>query len=348
MVNKMDLRLYNSVFLKACRGEKTDNTPIWLYRQAGRYMPEYHQVKGNTPSLEFFKTPEVAARVTCDAQRILGVDAAILFTDLLPILEPMGLSLDYLPAIGPSISNPVRTGRDIDQLKIPKVEDSVDYIRETIQLARRELPGDIPLIGFAGAPFTLASYAIEGQSSKSYVFVKQLMFGDEVAWHELMSRVTDVVIDFLLFQISSGVQAVQIFDSWVGCLSPDAYRRYVLPHSKRLVEAVSGDVPVIHFGTGNPALLPLMDETGADVMGIDWRAPLMESWEQLSARAVQGNLDPIILCSTQDSVIEQSIKILDEVNGKPGHIFNLGHGIHKDTPVENVHALIRTVHEYGR
>ncbi len=339
MVNKMDLRLYNSVFLKACRGEKTDNTPVWLYRQAGRYMPEYHQVKGNTPSLEFFKTPEVAARVTCDAQRILSV--------LLPILDPMGLSLYSLPAIGPNISNPVRTGRDIDQLKIPKVGESVDYIRETILLARRELPGDIPLIGFAGAPFTLASYAIEGQSSKSYVFVKQLMFGDEVAWHELMSRVTDVVIDFLLFQISSGVQAVQIFDSWVGCLSPDAYRRYVLPHSKRLVEAVSGDVPVIHFGTGNPALLPLMDKAGADVMGIDWRAPLMESWEQLSARAVQGNLDPVILCSTQDSVIEQSIKILDEVNGKPGHIFNLGHGIHKDTPVENVHALIRTVHEYG-
>ncbi len=344
----MEAVLRDSVFLKACRGEETDYTPIWLYRQAGRYMPEYHEVKGNTPSLEFFKTPDLAAKVTCDAQRILGVDAAILFTDLLPILEPMGLSLDYLPGIGPDISNPVRTNGDIDNLKVTPAADSVYYVRETIQLARRELPADVPLIGFAGAPFTLASYAIEGKSSKSYIFVKQLMYGDEVAWNELMTKVTDVVIDFLRFQIDSGVQAVQVFDSWVGCLSPYDYRRYVLPHSRRLIEAVSGSVPIIHFGTGNPVLLPLMDEAGAEVMGIDWRAPLVESWDRLKATAVQGNLDPIILCADADSVTRQARRILDEVGGRPGHIFNLGHGIHKDTPVENVHTLVRTVHEYRR
>jgi uroporphyrinogen decarboxylase len=319
---------------------------MWLYRQAGRYMPEYHQVKGNTPSLDFFKDSQLAAQVTCDAQRILGVDAAILFTDLLPILETMGLSLDYLPGVGPQIDNPVRTNQHIDDLKVLPAADNVDYVRETIELVRRELPADIPLIGFAGAPFTLASYAIEGQGSKNYVHVKQLMFGDEVAWHELMTKVTDLVIDFLGFQIESGVQAVQVFDSWVGCLSPAAYEHYVLPHSTRLIQSISGDVPVIHFGTGNPALLPLMDKAGADVMGIDWRAPLMESWDKLQARSVQGNLDPIILCASEQAVVDNATRILREVDGKPGHIFNLGHGIYQHTPVENVHALVRTVHEF--
>ena len=344
----MSSRLDDCAFLKACRGQKTDYTPIWLYRQAGRYMPEYHEVKGNTPSLTFFKSPELAAKVTCDAQRILGVDAAILFTDLLPILEPMGCILDYLPGIGPDISNPIRTNADIDKLKVVPAADSVDYIRETIQLIRRELPEDIPLIGFAGAPFTLASYAIEGRGSRNYVFVKQLMYGDESAWNILMSKVTDVVIDYLNYQIVSGVQAVQLFDSWVGCLGPEDYRRFVLPHSKRLIESVSGSVPVIHFGTGNPALLPLMDEAGADVIGIDWRASLMDSWKLLDAKSVQGNLDPIILCGNEASVVREATALLDCVGGKPGHIFNLGHGIIPDTPVENVKALVRTVHEYGR
>ncbi len=344
----MSSRLDDCAFLKACRGEKTDYTPIWLYRQAGRYMPEYHEIKGNTPSLAFFKSPELAAKVTCDAQRILGVDAAILFTDLLPILEPMGLILDYLPGIGPDISNPIRTNADIDNLKIVPATDSVDYIGKTIQLIRRELPEDIPLIGFAGAPYTLASYAIEGRGSRNYVFVKQLMYSDESAWNRLMSKVTDVVIDYLNYQILSGVQAVQLFDSWVGCLGPEDYRRFVLPHSKRLIESVSGRVPVIHFGTGNPALLPLMDQAGADVIGIDWRASLMDSWELLDAKSVQGNLDPIILCADEASVVREATALLDRVGGKPGHIFNLGHGIVPETPVDNVKALIRTVQEYGR
>ncbi|MFN3235490.1 MAG: uroporphyrinogen decarboxylase [Pseudomonadales bacterium] len=338
--------LYNSTFLKACRGEPTDFTPVWLNRQAGRYMPEYHAVKGDTPSLDFFKTPHLAAQATCDAQRILGVDAAIMFADLLPILEPMGLDLDYIPGVGPNISNPVRTHADIDNIRMTQSSDSMPYIGEVIRLIRQELPADIPLIGFGGAPFTLASYAIEGKGSRNYVFVKQMMYGDSSAWHGLMTKITNAVIDYMQYQIESGVQAVQLFDSWVGCLSPSDYREYVMPHSQRMLEAISGKVPVIHFGTGNPALCELMAEAGGDVIALDWRTPLVETWDKMGVKAVQGNLDPIVLCSTVDAVKAQAKRLLDEVNGRPGHIFNLGHGIIPETPVENVKALVDFIHEY--
>lgn len=342
----MDAALHNSTFLKACRGEKTDHTPIWLNRQAGRYMQAYHDVKGTTRSLDFFKTPHLAAQVTCDAQRILGVDAAILFADLLPILEPMGLVLDYIPGVGPNIENPVRNTADIDAIKIQEAAKSMPYIAEAIQLIRKELPADIPLIGFGGAPFTLASYAIEGKGSRNYVFVKQLMYGDAKAWDELLTKITTIAIDYMNYQIDSGVQALQIFDSWVGCLSPADYLEFVLPHSKRLIEGISGRVPIIHFGTGNPALLPLMAEAGGDVMALDWRAPLMESWDMIGANAVQGNMDPIVLCADKTSVERKAKELLDEVNGRPGHIFNLGHGIIPETPVENVKALVKFVQGY--
>ncbi len=342
----MDPALRDSTFMKACRGEKTDYTPIWLNRQAGRYMPEYHQVKGATPSLDFFKTPHLAAQVTCDAQRILGVDAAILFADLLPILEPMGLVLDYLPGVGPNIENPIRTSADIDAIRIRKAADSMPYIAEAIQLIRRELPADIPLIGFGGAPFTLASYAIEGKGSRNYVFVKQLMYGDPGAWHALLERITGIAIDYLNYQIDAGVQAIQIFDSWVGCLSPQDYQEYVLPHSRTLIAGISGRVPIIHFGTGNPALLDLMSEAGGDVMALDWRAPLVASWDRLGVSAVQGNLDPIVLCANRTAVESKAGEILREVNGRPGHIFNLGHGIIPETPVDNVKALVDFVHGF--
>lgn len=344
----MEAALYNSTFLKACRGEKTEHTPIWLNRQAGRYMQEYHDVKGSTKSLDFFKTPHLAAQVACDAQRILGVDAAILFADLLPILEPMGLVLDYIPGVGPNIENPVRSNTDIDAIQIQDSAESMPYIAEAIQLIRRELPADIPLIGFGGAPFTLASYAIEGKGSRNYVFVKQLMYGDTSAWNELMAKITTNAIDYLNYQINSGVQAVQIFDSWVGCLSPADYLEYVLPHSKRLIENISGQVPIIHFGTGNPALLPLMAQAGGDVMALDWRAPLVESWDKIGVKSVQGNMDPIILCADKASVERKAKDLLDEVNGRPGHIFNLGHGIIPETPVENVKALVNLVQGYRR
>lgn len=342
----MEAVLHNSTFLKACRGEKTDHTPIWLNRQAGRYMQEYHDVKGSTKSLDFFKTPRLAAQVTCDAQRILGVDAAILFADLLPILEPMGLRLDYIPGVGPNIENPVRSGADIDAIKIQGAAEAMPYIAEAIHLIRNELPADIPLIGFGGAPFTLASYAIEGKGSRNYVFVKQLMYGDAVAWNELLTKITTIAIDYLNYQIDSGVQAVQIFDSWVGCLSPADYLEYVLPHSKRLIENISGRVPIIHFGTGNPALLPMMAQAGGDVMALDWRAPLVESWDKIGVKAVQGNMDPIVLCADKSSVERKAKELLDEVNGRPGHIFNLGHGIIPETPVENVKALVKFVQAY--
>ena len=344
----MDERLYNSTFLKACRGEPTDHTPIWLNRQAGRYMPEYHAVKGKTPSLDFFKTPHLAAQVTCDAQRILGVDAAIMFADLLPILEPMGLHLDYLAGTGPNIDNPVRSSADVDAIRIEKSSESMPYIGEVIRLIREELPADIPLIGFGGAPFTLASYAIEGRGSRNYVFVKQMMYGDSGRFNELMHRITDCAIDYMNYQIDSGVQAVQLFDSWVGCLGPTDYREFVLPHTKRLMEGISGRVPVIHFGTGNPALIPLMVEAGGDVLALDWRAPLMESWQATGVRSVQGNLDPIVLCAEQDAVIARARRLMDEVGGKPGHIFNLGHGIIPETPVDNVKRLVDFVQAYPR
>ncbi len=342
----MTPELQNSTFLKACRGEQTEHTPIWLNRQAGRYMPEYHEVKGKTPSLDFFKTPELAAKATCDAQRILGVDAAIMFADLLPILEPMGLDLDYIPGVGPNISNPIRTHADIDAIAERPSIATMPYIAEVIRLIRSELPGNIPLIGFGGAPFTLASYAVEGKGSRNYVFVKQMMYGDTAAWHRLMEKMTNCVIDYMNYQIDSGVQAVQLFDSWVGCLSPIDYEQYVFPHSERLMQAISGKVPVIHFGTGNPALSSLMAKAGGDVLALDWRTPLMETWELTGVKSVQGNLDPIILCATEDAVISKAKELLDEVGGKPGHIFNLGHGIIPETPVSNVKALVDFVHEY--
>jgi uroporphyrinogen decarboxylase len=342
----MEESLYNSVFMKACRGEKADYTPVWLNRQAGRYMPEYHEVKANTPSLDFFKTPHLAAKVTCDAQRILGVDAAIMFADLLPILEPMGLRLDYLPGVGPNIDNPVRTQAAVDAIRVEKSAESMPYIEEVIKLIRSELPADIPLIGFGGAPFTLASYAIEGKGSRNYVFVKKMMYGDGGAFFELMTRITDCVIDYMNYQIDSGVQAVQLFDSWVGCLSPADYREYVLPHSKRLMAEITGRVPVIHFGTGNPALVPMMAEAGGDVLALDWRSPLVESWDATGVRSVQGNLDPIVLCATREAVETKTRALLDEVGGRPGHIFNLGHGIIPETPVDNVKALVDCVHNH--
>lgn len=343
--------LQTSTFLQACRGEQTSYTPVWLYRQAGRYMPEYHALKGSTPSLDFFKTPHMAAQATCDAQRILGVDAAILFADLLPIVEPMGLRLDYLPGVGPKIDNPVRTTRDIDSVAVMPASESMPYIAEAITLINQELPTDVPLIGFTGAPFTLASYAIEGQGSRNYVHAKRMMHADSGAWHALLSKITDCVIDYGRYQIESGVHALQLFDSWIGTLSPADYTEYVLPHTKRAFSELSDvagderDVPLIHFGTGNPALLPLMAEAGGDVLGVDWRASLMAAWERTGVTAVQGNLDPIVLCSSVPAIESAATRILDEVNGRPGHIFNLGHGIIPETPVDNVRRLVDFVHE---
>ena len=335
----------NKAFLAACRGEPTPYTPIWLNRQAGRYMPEYHEVKGDLPSLDFFKNPEKAAQATLDAQRILGVDAAIMFADLLPIMEPMGLQLDYLPGQGPAFANPVRSGAEVDALVTAPAAEAPPYIADTVKNILQDLPADIALIGFAGAPFTLASYAIEGKGSRNYVYVKKLMYEAPELWRALCDKLVTQVVSYLQLQIDSGVDAVQIFDTWVGNLSVFDFRTFVQPHLQKMLDALKGQVPVIYFGTGNSHLLADVATMGFDVVAFDWRTPLAETWDTLGFGAVQGNLDPIVLCADQQAIATQSDFLLDSVAGKPGHIFNLGHGIIPETPVDNVKYLVDYVHE---
>ena len=333
------------IFLDACAGASTPNTPIWLNRQAGRYMPEYHILKGDTPSLEFFKNPELAAKATLDAQRILGVDAAIMFADLLPVLEPMGLKLEYKPGVGPVFENPLRDKQAIEALAVVPAEEGCGYVVETLGRILNDLPKEVALIGFAGAPFTLACYAVEGKSSRNYAHVKRLMYDHEVLWQSLMDKLVDTVADYVQLQIASGAQAIQLFDSWVGCLSLADYERYVAPATRRLMERIQGKLPIIYFGTGNAHLLDAMYATGPDLMALDWRVPLVATWDRLGSRAIQGNLDPIALCGEPGSMINQAQTLIDEVGERPGHIFNLGHGIIPETPVDNVKRLVDFVRE---
>ena len=336
----------DKVFLKACRGEPVDHTPIWLNRQAGRYMPEYHAVKGQLPSLAFFKHPERAAKAALDAQRILRVDAAILFADLLPILEPMGLSLDYKPGIGPVFANPIRTERDINALINAPAEEATPYITATVRNILSGLPPDIALIGFAGAPFTLASYGIEGKGSQNYRFVKKLIFEAPTLWQRLLDKLVRQLESYLALQVSAGVEAVQLFDTWAGCLSAADFRRHVLPHTRRLIDSVRElGVPVIYFGTGNAHQLADVASMRPDVIALDWRVPLGQTWSALDCRAVQGNLDPIVLFADRAAIANRAQSILDEASGRPGHVFNLGHGILPETPVDNVKFLVDYVHE---
>ena len=332
-------------FVRACRGEATDYTPVWLNRQAGRYMPEYMALKAKHTSLELFTVPELAARATIDAQRILGVDAAIMFADLLPVLIPMGLDLDYVGGVGPVFANPIERLEDIAALRVVEAAEGTPYIAQTIGAILDGLPNDIPVIGFAGAPFTLAAYAIEGKTSRNYIRAKKLMWSHSPAWFELMDKLTDVVISYVQLQIDAGVQAVQIFDSWVGHLSISDYERFVAPSVARLMNAIGGRVPIIYFGTGNQHLLDAMAKTGPDLMAFDWRTPLVASWDRLGLKAAQGNMDPIVLCADRAAVRDAAGRVLDEVDGRPGHIFNLGHGIVPETPVDNVKFLVDFVHE---
>jgi uroporphyrinogen decarboxylase len=337
----------DKIFLKACAAERTAHTPIWLNRQAGRYMPEYHALKGDTPSLEFFKHPEMAAQATLDAQRILGVDAAIMFADLLPIMEPMGLRLDYKAGEGPVFDNPVRTEKDVADLEVLPASQATPYIAKTVTNILSGLPADIALIGFSGAPFTLASYAIEGRGSRNYVHVKKMMYTAPELWSALLDKLVEQVTSYVLLQIEAGVDAVQLFDTWVGSLSVADFRAYVAPHLKQLLDNLRGRVPVIYFGTGNGHLLDEVAAMGPDVLALDWRVPLKETWSRTGVGAVQGNLDPIVLCADRATVEAQAKAILDSVQDQPGHIFNLGHGIIPETPVDNVKALVDFVHEYS-
>jgi uroporphyrinogen decarboxylase len=340
---------YNSRFLKACRREPTDVTPIWLMRQAGRYMEEYRKVRGQTNFLDLCKSPQLCSEIMCTAVERLGVDAAIIFSDLLPILEPMGLELDFPKGEGPVIYNPVRAPADVDRVVELEELGSLDFVFETVRQTRADLPGHIPLIGFAGAPFTLASYTIEGGSSRSYLHTKTLMYRDEVAWRTLMERLARSITRYLNGQIAAGAQCVQLFDSWVGCLGVDDYRRYVLPYVKQVIDGITLGVPVINFATGNPALLPLLAEAGGQVIGVDWRVRLDDAWRAVGYdRAVQGNLDPLVLLADKTEIRRRAKEILDQAASCPGHIFNLGHGVVQQTPVENAIALVEAVHELSR
>jgi len=308
-------------------------------------MREYREVRERTTFLELCKNPALAAEVTVTAVERLGVDAAIIFADILLILEPLGIELEFAKGEGPAIHNPVRTPSDIDRLKELEDPNELEFVYEAIRQTRGALKPDVPLIGFCGAPFTLASYMTEGGGSKNYVHTKRLMYDDPGAWHAMMALISRALVKYLNAQIAAGAQAVQLFDSWVGCLSPDDYRDFVLPHTKSVIENVTKGVPVLHFGTGTAALLELMREAGGDVIGLDWRVRLDEGWQRVGHDvAVMGNLDPVVLFANQDVIREQAKKILEQAEGRPGHIFNLGHGILPETPVENVIALVEMVH----
>jgi uroporphyrinogen decarboxylase len=336
----------NSVFLRACRREPVEYTPIWLMRQAGRYMPEYRRIREQTSFQDLCRSPQLCSELMCLAVERLGVDAAIVFSDLLPILEPMGMELEFSPDEGPLIHNPVREPGDVDRVIELEDAEALYFVMEAVRQTRADLPTSLPLIGFAGAPFTLASYAIEGGASRNYLHTKTLMYRDRSAWTALMERLARSVTIYLNAQIAAGAQAVQLFDSWVGCLGVDDYRDFVLPFVKQVVGGITDGVPVINFATGNPQLLPLLAESGAAVIGVDWRVRLDAAWKMIGHdRAIQGNLDPMALLADVSEMRRRTLDILDQAAGRPGHIFNLGHGVLPQTPVDNARALVDTVHE---
>ncbi len=339
---------YDGPFMKACRREACDVVPVWLMRQAGRYMAEYRAVREKTTFLELCKNPALCSEVMCTAVRRLGVDAAIIFSDLLPILEPMGLDLEFAQGEGPVIHNPIRHSDQVDRVRELESVEALEFVMETVRQTRRDLPEHLPLIGFAGAPFTLASYAIEGGSSRNYLHTKTLMYRDPGAWRALMERFSRAIGRYLRAQIAAGAQCVQLFDSWAGCLNPDDYRQFVLPYVQAIVADMPAGVPLINFATGNPALLPLLAAAGSDVVGVDWRVGLDAAWSEIGYdRAVQGNLDPCVLLAEPGEIRRRARQVLDQAAGRPGHIFNLGHGVLPQTPVEHAIALVDAVHELG-
>lgn len=339
----------NSLFMRACRGEPTERTPIWLMRQAGRYMAEYREVRAKHSFLELCHNPTLCSEVMCTAVDRLGVDAAIIFSDLLPILVPLGFDLEFAAGDGPVIHNPVRDLEGVRKVRELADPQQLDFVYETVRQTRADLPQEIPVIGFAGSPFTLASYAIEGGGSRSYLHTKQLMRRSDGSWDLLMEKFSFAITAYLNLQIAAGAQCVQLFDSWAGCLSPVDYSRFVLPWMKRIIAGITPGVPVINFATGNPELLPLLRADRRTVVGVDWRIPLDVAWQRIGHDcSVQGNLDPAVLLSDPEVIRDEVARLLGSVDGRPGHIFNLGHGIHKETPVEHAIALVESVKELSR
>jgi uroporphyrinogen decarboxylase len=335
----------NDLFLRACRREAVDQTPVWFMRQAGRYMPEYRALRERHSLLELCRTPELAVEVTLQPIQAFGFDAAILFSDLLIPLDPLGLPFDFHSGEGPVVEKPIRSRADVEALRRFEPREDLAMVLEAIRLLRRELP--VPLIGFAGAPFTLASYAIEGGRSANFAATKGLMYSEPETWHRLAELLADVVTDYLQAQVEAGVQAVQVFDSWIGALDEGDYREFVFPHVRRIFDGLADlDVPQIHFGTGTGHLLAVQREAGGSVIGVDWRTPLDEGWERVGTDvAIQGNLDPTLLFGPQERLLARADEVLRRAGGRPGHVFNLGHGILPGTPVENVRAVVDHVHQ---
>lgn len=349
-IGDKDIREYtrqNSVLMRACRLEQVDYTPIWIMRQAGRFLREYRELRSRVPFLKLCKKPELAAEVTLMAVDRLGVDAAIIFSDILLILEALGIKIEFSKSDGPIIKKPLPSSQVVDA--VGEFEsDSLMFVYDAIKLTRRALDPAIPLIGFAGAPFTVSSYLIEGGGSKNYINTKALMYKDRGAWDALMQRLTAATVSHLNSQIDAGADLIQIFDSWVGCLSPGDYQEYVLPYMKQLIRSIRREIPVILFGTDTSSLLELMRESGAQIIGLDWRVDLVEAWDRIGKdKAVQGNIDPVVLFANPADIRRRVRDLLLKVNGRPGHIFNLGHGVLPNTPVDNVLYLIDTVHEHS-
>jgi uroporphyrinogen decarboxylase len=337
-----------SRFVQACRKRPVDATPVWFMRQAGRYMPEYRAVRKRHSILEICKSPQLAAEVTITAAERLNVDAAIIFADLLLPLEVMDVPFRFEAGEGPKIESPLRTSEDVARVRDDRAAD-LNYVSEAVKLVAKHFEGKLPVIGFCGAPFTLASYMIEGGGSRNYIETKRMMYNQPDTWDVLMQRLVNVLATYTTEQVRAGADVLQVFDSWVGCLSPEDYRRYVLPHTRVLIERLQkSGAPVIYFGTDTATLLPDMQSTGAEVMGVDWRIAIDDAWKLMQHRpAVQGNLDPVLLFASWNELKSRAQQILGSVAGRPGHIFNLGHGILPTTPVENVIALADFVHEFS-
>jgi uroporphyrinogen decarboxylase len=336
----------NHPFLAACRRDKTPYTPVWLMRQAGRYMEEYRKLRAEYSFLDLCKRPELAAEITVTPVEKLGVDAAILFADILLILEPMGLGLEYTKDDGPVIRAQIRSRTDVEELNDFEPEKELSFVFEAVRKCRAALNNKVPLIGFAGAPFTLASYIVEGGGSRNYLKTKKLIYSDPGAWKALMERLATAVATYLNAQIAAGAEAVQLFDSWAGCLSPGDYQRYVMPYTRAAIAAITPGTPVIHFSTGTAGMLKLVREAGGDVIGVDWRIQLDDAWNAIGRDvAIQGNLDPAALVAKPKEIRSRVEDILNRAGGRPGHIFNLGHGVLPETPVENAVAMVKAVHE---
>ncbi|OLB59616.1 MAG: uroporphyrinogen decarboxylase [Ktedonobacter sp. 13_2_20CM_2_54_8] len=337
-------------FLDACYRRPPDATAVWFMRQAGRSFAEYRELRKKYGILEIAKTPELSTQVTLMPVHTFGVDGAVLYADIMLPLEGMGVSLEIEPEVGPIIHNPIRTMKDVEALRVLDAQETVPYVLETVRMVRRELAGKQAVIGFSGAPFTLACYMIEGRPSRNYELAKSLMYGQPGVWHALMDKLTAVVSNYLLAQLKAGADVVQVFDSWIGAVSPSVYRRFVQPSMKRIFAAIKETgSPSIHFGTGTAALLEVMTEAGGDVISVDWRVDLDEAWTRIGYdRGIQGNLDPTLLLTSWPVIEAGMHDVLRRAGGRPGHIFNLGHGVPASTDTDLLRRLVDAVHEATR